>query len=306
MIENGIKIRHLRCFREIVRFGSIKKAADVLSISQPAVSKTLSDLEALLGVQLMKRSRRGFTLTGEGEQFLDKVDTALSSLRSCIESVTTPNASEREIIRVGFLPAAGGSLIPDAVREYLLFNESHNFRIIAAPTPDLLERLRLGDLDFVVGHLSEPSHMHGLNFEYLYSECIGFVVRPGHPFLSMSPFDLQQLLNCSVLMPGPEAIISADVERFLLSKGIRDIPYRIECASHMFGINFTRATDAVWITSDGAIENDIREGRLGRLHVDTPDTTAAVGLTTRSSGPVQPAAREFMDILRKSTAGRLT
>jgi LysR family pca operon transcriptional activator len=298
MIEAGIKVRHLRCFREVLRFGNFKAAADVLSISQPAVSKTISDLETMLGVRLLNRSRKGITPTKYGTQFSEHVENALLSLNRCVESVGTTRDTKQQLIRIGILPAAGGRLIPEAVQLYAKENKNHDLRIISAPTPDLIERLRLGELDFVVGHLSDPARMMGLNFEYLYSERIAFVVRPKHRFLRQRPFDMKRLNECTVLMPAPEAIIFSDVERFLLSKGIAQITSKIESASNLFGRSFTRTTDAVWITSEGGVAADLAEGFLCRLDLDAPETPAAVGITTRALSSLTAPVKEFAEVLR--------
>ncbi len=70
MIENRITYRHLQCFIEIVRQNSFTRAADVLALTQPAVSKKLKELEDMLDVQLMERSKKGIELTQFGEVFL--------------------------------------------------------------------------------------------------------------------------------------------------------------------------------------------------------------------------------------------
>jgi LysR family pca operon transcriptional activator len=57
MTDDHIKFRHLQCFLAVAQHGSLQKAADVLSITQPAVSKSLKELEALLGVRLFERPR---------------------------------------------------------------------------------------------------------------------------------------------------------------------------------------------------------------------------------------------------------
>ena len=68
-IDTRIKYRHLVCFLEMARQGSLARAADVLAVSQPAMSKTLKELEALLTVSLFVRSKSGVTLTEAGVRF---------------------------------------------------------------------------------------------------------------------------------------------------------------------------------------------------------------------------------------------
>lgn len=69
-LDTRIKYRHLLCFLEIARQGSLARAADILSISQPAISKTLKELEDLLEARLFERSRQGVELTPAGTRFM--------------------------------------------------------------------------------------------------------------------------------------------------------------------------------------------------------------------------------------------
>ena len=59
LTSGRIKFRHLQCFLAVMQFGSVQRAADSLSITQPAVSKTIGELESILGVRLFERGRRG-------------------------------------------------------------------------------------------------------------------------------------------------------------------------------------------------------------------------------------------------------
>ena len=70
LTSGRIKFRHLQCFLAVTQFGSVQRAADSLSITQPAVSKTIAELESILGVRLFERGRRhyGHTYLGRHVQ----------------------------------------------------------------------------------------------------------------------------------------------------------------------------------------------------------------------------------------------
>ena len=69
MIDPRMKIRHLQCFMEVARLGHVGRAADLLAVTQPAVSKTLRELEEFLNVRLFTRGPKGLALTPMGEAF---------------------------------------------------------------------------------------------------------------------------------------------------------------------------------------------------------------------------------------------
>src|SRR5690606_4312070 len=126
----------------------------------------------------------------------------------------------------------------------------------------LLDQLRTGSLDLVIGRLAAPEQMVGLSFEYLYSEQVRFVVRKGHPLLTEAHFDFGGIRDFTVLMPPFCSVIRPYVDRYLLAHGMGRFPTAIETVSDAFGRVFVEETDAVWIISDGVVARDVDAGRL--------------------------------------------
>ncbi|MEQ8818515.1 MAG: pca operon transcription factor PcaQ [Thalassobaculum sp.] len=293
-----MKFRHFRCFAEVARLGSVNRAAASLAITQPAVSKTLRELEDILEVPLFERTRRGVHLTEQGIVFRRHADAVLNALRRGLESVDALRAAGGGFVTVGVLPTVAARLMPETVRRFGELQPAQTVRVISGTNPVLIDRLRQGELDMLVGRLSNPERMAGLNFEYLYSERLSFVVRPGHPLLAAPAFDLDRLRDHVVILPTPEMIIRPAVERLLAQHGLETLPRSVESVSNAFGRTFTRATDAIWIISHGVVATDLEEGALAELAVDTGDSQGPVGLTTRIDTVPTAAAQVFMDTVR--------
>lgn len=298
MSERPVKFRHFRCFAEVARLGSVNRAAAALSITQPAVSKTLRELEEILEVPLFERTRRGVHLTEQGTVFRRHAEAVLSALRRGLESVDALRAAGGGFVTVGVLPTVAARLMPETVRRFIEIQPAQTVRVISGTNPVLIERLRQGELDMLVGRLSNPELMAGLNFEYLYSERLSFVVRPGHPLLAEVPFDLARLRDHVVILPTPEMIIRPGVERLLARHGLETLPRSVESVSNAFGRTFTRASDAIWIISHGVVATDVAEGALAELAVDTAESQGPVGLTTRIDTVPTSAAQAFMETVR--------
>ncbi len=305
MIDRRIKFRHLQCFLEVARQKSVVKAADALSITQPAVSKTLRELEDILAVQLFDRSKRGISVTRFGEVFLRYAGASVTALRQGVDSIAQARAKGGFAITLGVLPTVAARIMPTAVQSFKKDGVETIVRIITGDNDLLLSRLRVGELDLVVGRLGEPDLMTGLSFEHLYSEHISFLVRPGHPLLSDRPFDLVRMLDYPVLMPTEDSIIRPYVDRFLIANGIGTPADQIETISMAFGRSYTRITDAVWIISNGVAANDVEDGVLVELPVDTRDTLGPVGLTTRADTPPGLATQMIMQAVRDVSERRI-
>jgi len=299
MIPGRVKFRHLQCFLQTARLGGVAKAAQSLGVSQPAVSKSLAELEEILGVELMERSRAGVSLTPVGEMFLRYAGASVAALRQGLDGVARSKMAEETLLTVGVLPSVAGRLVPTAVDRFRRASPGVTLKIVSGPNLHLLDQLRLGAVDLVLGRLGAPASMAGLSFQHLYSETVSFVVRPGHP-LHVAP-DLDRIVDYPVLFPDNEAAIRGIVERYLIANGIGHIPDRIETVSNDFGRAYTRRSDAVWIISSGVVAIDVAEGMLDVLPFDVADTTGPVGVTTRADTEIAPATRLLIDAMRHAS-----
>lgn len=276
------------------------KAAASLNVSQPAVTKTIRELEAELGVAVLERDGRGIRVTSHGEVFLRHAGAALSAMRQGIDSVSASSLGSAPPIRIGALPTVSSRIMPRAMEIYLSANAVARTKIVTGENSVLLDQLRLGDLDIVVGRLAAPEQMTGFSFEHLYSEQVKLVVRPAHPLLNLGAAALAQLDRYTLLMPTTSSIIRPFVDRFLIANGMPEPVRQIETVSDSFGRAFVKATDAVWIISEGVVAADISEGSLAALAVDTSETRGSVGLTVRASAPPPPSLDILMETIRQA------
>jgi LysR family pca operon transcriptional activator len=298
MIENRIKFRHLLCFLEVARLKSVVKAAANLSVTQPAVSRTLRELEETLGVPLFDRSHRNLALTHFGEVFQRYAGASVTALRQGVDSITQARAKGGYTIRVGALPTVASGLLPAALLALKKSGLESTVRVVSGRNTELLAQLRVGDLDLLIGRLPAPEQMTGLSFEPLYSDQAAFLVRPGHPLLADQPLDLVRVAAYTLLMPAEESNIRPFIDRMLITHGISAFPDRIETVSVAFGRSYTLRSDAVWIISHGVAVEEIVEGRLVELPVDTRETRGPVGMTMRTDVQPPPAAQLVMQAVR--------
>jgi LysR family pca operon transcriptional activator len=285
MVNIPIKFRHLKTLVEVARQKSVGRAAEVLHVSQPAVTKTLRELEAAVGATLVERDGRGIRITQFGEVFLQHAGASLAAVQRGIDSVARAQANTGPPIRVGALPTVSARIMPGALERFLALKTGNPVKVVSGENVVLLEQLRLGQLDLVVGRLAAPELMTGLSFSHLYAEPIVFAVRRGHPLLATRGFDFARIRDYTVLMPTQGSVIRPFVERFLIAHGIGDFPVEVETVSDSFGRAMIRQSNAIWVISEGVVAPDIETGEIRVLPVDTSETRGAVGLTIRGEGP---------------------
>lgn len=301
-MDPRIKFRHLQSFIEVARQKSVGKAADVLAVTQPAVTKTIRELEEILGVALIAKEGRGIKLSHFGEVFLRHAGESIASVQRGLDSIGQAQRLEGPPVRIGALPTASASFMPEAIADFLEIGTGSPVTVVSGENRWLLEALRIGDLDLVVGRMPAPELMTGLSFEPLYTEEVVFAVRSDHPLAHQRNFSLSQLTQFTVLMPTRGSVIRPYVDRFLLTNGIPELPVTIETVSDSFGRAFIARHDAVWIISRGVVASELEAGRVVALKVDMAETRGAVGLTRLANLEPTSSLSRLMQTIRDRVA----
>lgn len=299
-MDRRIKIRHLQALTEIIRQGSLKRAAERLYLTQPAISRTLAELEDILGAELLTRGRGGIALTPQGEYFHGFAQSSLSALEQGLSGIDEAGREGAMQLRIGALPSVAARLMPAVVDEVAQLAPDMRLTIADGAHGHLTALLLDGALDLVIGRLAEPDAMRGISFTQLYLEDVAAVVRPGHPILA-DP-DLRHLGEYPVIYPPHSAAIRPHVERLLIANGVTVPRRRIETVSGAFGRVYTRQSDAVWFISSGVVARDVADGRLMRLDLGTGLTAGPVGLMERAGAPDSPVRQIVMQAVGRAMA----
>jgi len=298
-MEDRINIRHIRCFLEVARQQSVKRAAERLHTAQPAVSRTLNELEAIVGQKLLERSRRGSHLTAAGDDFFRKVSTGMDQLISAYTSVGTLQESV-ELVSIGALPTASAEFLPQILTELRRSGFGPIVRVMQGSNSELLRMLQRGDLAFVVGRLGPPEDMAGLAFEHLYYETLECAARVEHPLLADSSVTTAEVARRPLVLNVPGTIVRSEMDRQFQSAGVTAFPDVFETNSVSLARRLTLMSDRIWIAPQGVVDLDYREGKLKRLNVDDWQIRGPVGMSTNPRATVSTASKYLMDEVRRN------
>ncbi|EDS1442161.1 LysR family transcriptional regulator [Salmonella enterica] len=299
LFSQRIRLRHLHTFVAVAQQGTLGRAAETLNLSQPALSKTLNELEQLTGTRLFERGRLGARLTVPGEQFLTHAVKVLDALNTAGQALNRKEDASADVVRVGALPTAALGILPAAIGRFHQQQKSTSLQVATMNNTMLLAGLKSGEIDLGIGRMSDPELMGGLNYELLFLESLKLVVRPGHPLLQET-ITLSRVMEWPVVVSPKGTVPRQNAEALLQSQGCKMPAGCIETLSASLSRQLTVDYDYVWFVPSGAVKEDLRQATLVSLPVLTQSAGEPIGILTRVDIPLSTGAQMLIAAIRKS------
>ena len=299
LFSQRIRLRHLHTFVAVAQQGTLGRAAETLKLSQPALSKTLNELEQLTGTRLLDRGRLGAQLTLVGEQFLTHAIRVLDALNTAGQSLNYQPEQNNAVIRIGALPTAALGILPEVIGQVHKQQPDLNLQVATTNNPMLLAGLKSGELDVGIGRMSDPEMMSGLTYEMLFLESLKLVVRPDHPLLQTT-ITLSRVLEWPVVVLPTGTVPRQNAEELLHSHGCTLPAGCIEPLSASLSRQLTANFDYVWFVPSGAVKNDLRQGSLVALPIVPAGVGDPIGIITRVDAPLSAGVQSLINAIRKT------
>lgn len=190
-----MEFRHLRYFVAVAEEENVTRAAARLHVSQPTLSRQISDLEHGLGVALFDHGARTIRLTGVGRVFLEEARAVLQRVELAVQMVRAVAGGKRGEIHVGYAPSPTVDLLPQTLRLFQEANPDVRVQLHDVSGEETLRGLHSGKLDLALTVQGSAEAMAGLVFEELrrYAFCVAVPV--GHPLAVARKVGLKQLVG---------------------------------------------------------------------------------------------------------------
>ena len=299
LFSQRIRLRHLHTFVAVAQQGTLGRAAETLNLSQPALSKTLNELEQLTGTRLFERGRLGAQLTLVGEQFLTHAVKVLDALNTAGQALNRKEGLNSDIVRIGALPTAALGILPSVIGQFHQQQKDITLQVATMNNTMLLAGLKSVEIDIVIGRMSGPELMSGWNYELLFLESLKLVVRPGHPLLQET-VTLSRVMEWPVVVSPKGTLPRQNAETLLQSQGCKIPSGCIETLSASLSRQLTVDYDYVWFVPSGAVKDDLRRGMLAALPVPTQGAGEPIGILTRVDATLTAGTQTLLSAIRKS------
>ncbi|MGE4534911.1 pca operon transcription factor PcaQ [Halomonas sp.] len=302
MLNARIKLRHLQAFLEVARQRSFGRAAEKLAITQPGISKTIRELEEALAASLFERTPKGVALTQAGLTLLRHAGPAIRALEEGVAAIGEGRATA-SWLKVGALSTVESRLLPEAILRWQAATEGEcGVNVVTGPSAFLLSRLRRGELDLVVGRMTEAREILDLAYEHLFYERLVLMVRRGHPLAGVTELEPATLVHYPWVLPPPQTTLRQQVDSFFVRHGLEVPARRLETLSLPLSRGYVTGSDAVWVAPEEAAREAATMGALCELSLALEERGGSVGLCTNASLAPSLALERFCETLRGMAA----
>jgi DNA-binding transcriptional LysR family regulator len=298
-IGRRIKLRDLHILLLVAQCGSMTKAARLLSVSNPVVSKAIGDLEHVLGVRLLDRSTQGAAPTIYGRALLDRGITAFDELRQAvkhIEFLADPTVGE---VRIGAPVGIAAGFVPVVIDRLSRRSPGIVFQLLAAESATIYRALDVRDVDLVIARIFGPIIEQHMLKEILYDE--PYVVAAGmrSPWARRRKVSLAELSRERWTLPPPDSLSGSVITEAFQANGL-EVPRLTVITAYAPVRNALLATGRfLTIIPNSVARFPSKKTGLAVLPIELPTTFRPVGIITLKNRTLNPVAQLFIDCARE-------
>jgi DNA-binding transcriptional LysR family regulator len=299
-IARRLKLRDLHVLKTVAHLGSMGKAAHQLAVSQPAVSKAITDLEYVLGVRLLDRSRQGVEPTPYGTALLKWSVAVFDNLRQGVDEIDAladPTAGE---LRVGTTEVLTAGLVPAVIDRLSRQYPRMVFNVLQSPgVAQQYRDLRERNIDFILGRVVMPISDEDLQVDVLFEDSLFVVAGLNNKWHRRRKIDAAELINEPWALPPYDSFIGSIVKEAFRAKGLDGPRMTVSSTSLQLYTALLATGRFLAVRSGSNLRLSGKRLSAKALRVDLPIRPVHVGIVTLKGRTISPVARLFIECARK-------
>jgi LysR family transcriptional regulator of abg operon len=294
----SIKMHHLRDLLAIVEKGSIRSAAKHLGVAQPALSRSIRELEKDIGVPLFERRAKGSFLTPMGVLFARRANAAFSELRRAREEIQQSQGDTHGTVIACLSSLAHVALMPGIWKPFRQKYPHLQLSIIEGVYPMVETRLKDGTIDFYAGPAPESGLAPGLQMEKLFDNSRIVLARKGHPLAKAT--SLSELMDVDWVTTSITDKAETEFSDLFLRHGLPAPRLALQGESALTWITALIGSDFLAISPRQWADSPVIANLLEQIYVKETLVGASIVLMQRAAIPLTPAAEHLSNLIRRA------
>ncbi|WP_017755393.1 LysR family transcriptional regulator [Calidifontibacillus oryziterrae] len=279
-------------FQMVAKTEHITRAAEQLSISQPALSRAISKLEDELGVKLFQRKGRNIYLNRYGKMFLSRVEQSISQIEIGKQELLNEIHPDNGTISLAFLPSLGMGIVPEILSYYRGNFTNVKFVLNQASNQEIIKQLKSGMVDLALVALLDDDNE--VIWEPLLSEELFLIVSDNHSLAAYDEVDLQVIESEPFISFKEGYGLRTIIQNICLEAGLQpDIVFEGEDIGTVSGL--VSAKLGVSLVPDIPVLN---KNNVKLIRVKNPICKREIGIARLKDSYVSPVTQQFIEYVK--------
>lgn len=292
-----LKLHHLQILVALGEQGNLTQVARMMNITQPALSKWLSQLEDEMGITLFERHSKGLRPSEGGKLLLQHAQRLVNDMeRSQFEIARFRQGGLVGSLKIGCSPVAT-DCVSHAILSLLNEMPTLHLNIEEKVMTPLLNDLLAGSVDVVVGRVGGRALQLPLNYQVLYTEPVCFVARPDHPLAKYASLTWNDLADWRWIVWPTGTPIRLSIDNALVDNGVMLPENIIESASMNISTNLLQSSNMISLLSLRLAQRYASQGQLVILNLPKIEQRGSVGVFWRKNETPFAALSRFLHFL---------
>lgn len=296
-----MKIHHIKTLVQIADSGSIRAAARDLNISQSALTRSMKDLEAEVGAELISRSYRGAEFTPAGQAMLVRARSILESIERAKDEIRQISGGAGAKVSIGVTPVVASTLMAQVYRNFSQTLPQANLCLHEGLLTDIVPGLIEGKLDFGVAIASASDLPTELSFTRLCGVQVRPVARADHPLINES--DWHALLAEKWILNQTLGSSSNGLLNWLESQCLPIPDSIVQCTSPQVMLELMRRTDLIGFGPARLINDPISGAGLRTIETQIHPPLTELGIIRVRGLPLTPASDYIETLIQRAIVG---
>jgi LysR family transcriptional regulator, regulator for genes of the gallate degradation pathway len=294
-----VTMAQMRALIMLADNGSYAGASAATGLAQPSLHRAIGDLSVALKRVLVERRGKGITLTEQGKRTVRTFRLARAELEAGLTELASLQGVETGRINIGAMPLSRARLLPTAVTAFYRQYPDVRINIVEGSFQELIEPLRDGELDLMIGALREPSPGEDVVQYALFADRPVVLGRVGHP-LAQTSASIADLAQYPWTVPAPGTPLRVQWEKMFTDAGFEGPSVPIACGSVITIRQILVDSDFLTLLSPDQVAVELEAGWLTKI-ADTADgLTRTIGMTTRQGWRPTGMQGAFIDALNEA------
>jgi len=303
VLRSNLKLKHLQLVIALDQFRHLGRTAEFLSVTQPAVSRMLAEIEKMFGSALFVRSTKGTEPTTTGQTVIRFARQVIAEYEKTRDALDMAQAGAVGRVSVGAMAVAIPVLLAQAMCTFKQAMPAATVLVEEGDLTRLLPRLRMGELELIVGRLEPGYAAPDLHTEVLCAEPMRLICSPRHPLATRQRVTWAQLQTQRWVMPPPWATSRTKLHQLFYKNRLNPPTDCMESASYLATLAFVQTQNAIGFVARNVAHHLQALGLVRVLPVALPMELPPIGVMTLAGKLQGTAALKLVEGLRGAAAG---